>query len=141
MTNPLNRANLQHQHAALHSLSLSLLFYPSKCQIQARLADPGLPRNAMFPVSLCFTFHNQQTARCQCQVKASNIFSILVPQHKASFPAEAERGNHRLLAEFGFIITVHTHAIVLIAVVVNQYTIECLCARRFNTTGDFIATC
>ena len=57
-------------------------------------------------------------------------------QQEVSFFTQAQRRDHRLWPELALIVTMHSHAVVLIAVVIEQDTVEFVVDQRFYLQLD-----
>ena len=76
----------------------------------------------MLPIALRFAAHHDQLAVLQHQFAL--LLALPVAQGKFSGGAEAERGNHGVAPQFGFVIAVPSHAFLAVAVAVEQARIE-----------------
>ena len=78
----------------------------------------------MLPVHLCLAAHDQQGAVAQGEFDRRQFLAVFVFEQEAAGASQAQRGDSRLFAQFAFVVTVPTHAVLAVAVMIEQDTVK-----------------
>lgn len=53
-------------------------------------------------------------------------------EQESAFCAQINRGDHRLLAEFDFVVAMHAHSISMVAIVIEQQAVKAMVDQCFD---------
>ena len=98
---------------------MSLSADAAKGEIDPRAAGMLLLFNSMFPTVLGIAFHQKKAARGKFQTGSFQVSPGFVLQDESSFFAETQRGNDRPTAKFQLVVAVQSHAIAVMAIVIQ----------------------
>jgi hypothetical protein len=105
---------------------------PAERQVHARAAGTPLLIDRMFPILLSVSPHKQETAGRKLDPDVFQSFVLSVLQHKRPFFPETQRRNHWLRTKLTLVIRVKAHAVVVIAIKIQQNTIKRLACQIFD---------
>ncbi len=96
----------------------------AKCEVYPGTATARELANSMFPVVLGGTSHQLYTAAWKTNIQTLNRSISFVTEINHSLLSQAQGCNDWLRPQFGFIVCMQAHRILLVTVVVEQYAVE-----------------